>query len=68
MRRTAGFGIQISEEEHGGHGKTNADECVVERCDDRSECRPSSVSGSRGDLRAKGDQDTSATGIQMRLA
>ena len=25
--------IQVSEKENGGHGKTNADECVVERCD-----------------------------------
>jgi hypothetical protein len=29
----SGLNIQVSEQENGGHGKTNADECVVERCD-----------------------------------
>ena len=28
----SGLDIQVPEEENGGHGKADADECVVERC------------------------------------
>jgi hypothetical protein len=33
VRRAAGLNVQVSEEENSGHGQTDADEGVVERCD-----------------------------------
>lgn len=32
-RLVFGSNIQVPEEENGGHGEANADECIVERCD-----------------------------------
>jgi hypothetical protein len=62
--------LQIPEEESSGHGKANTDESVVERCDFEisRDLPPLILTSLEQNSPVKGDQDTSATGIQIKLA
>ena len=61
-------GVEVAEEEEGGDGEANGDEDIVEDWKRMGQLARFTRRGAEGGILEIGDQDISATGIQIRFA